>query len=66
MSEWEIKNDEKEFPVPSQPVNPMTPERLRKLREEADKRLLDLYYAKMNPSGSFDTRIKPEDPDKKS
>ena len=65
MSDWEIKDEEQEFPVPSKPLNPMTPERLRKLKEEADKRLLELYNAKMNPSGSFDTRIEPKEDNKK-
>ena len=56
MSDWEIKDaDNPEYiPIPSKPENPLTPERLQKLKEEADKRLFALYNALTNPSGSMD------------
>ena len=47
MSEWELKDGEQEFNIPSEPVNPMTPERFKQLREEADKKMLDMYNSMM-------------------
>jgi hypothetical protein len=66
MSDWELKPEEQEFEIPSEPVNPMTPERLRLLRVQAEDKMLALYKAMTQPSGSFDTRIKTSGSEEKS
>lgn len=58
MSDWEVKEGEQEFEIPPEPANPMTPERLRLLRIQAEDKMLKLYKAMTKQSGSVDSLTK--------